>query len=264
MNGFIRALWGIHEHKGRRFYLRRTKIDNDIELVLHNKYCPPFKTYVFGKDNYKYLMDKGFDCKLLDNKPIVWDMDTKQFRHKFEAFKAAAEDFDKFVFLDWDMMVVKPLPKDFWDVLAQKQSFQAIMRIYHRKKAMWRKAGGSRTIPCGSFVYIGDKKLPLKLIEYWEKMGQPWGEEVVFAKYTEDLMGGFSGKPEEMEKYWQMFEPTYFALYDMYSKEKMNSKIRVIEHFNYRGVNGCLNHAKNSPKVSFDWLQKDIRNYRKA
>jgi len=260
--GFIRALWGIHEHKGRRFYLRRTKIDADINLVLHNKYCPPFKTYVFGKDNYNYLVDKGFDCKLLDDRPIVWDLDTKQFRHKFEVFKAAAEDFDKFVFVDWDMMFIKPLPTNFWDVLATKQTFQAILRVYHQKKACWR-GHGARIIPCGSFMYFGDKTLPSKFIDIWEKMGEPWGEEVVMAKYTEDIMGGFNGCPEHMEKYWNMFEPPFFALQDMYSKEKMASKIRIIEHFNARGVGGFLHYLKNSSKMDYDWVQREIRNYRK-
>ena len=262
--GFIRALWGIHEHKGRRFYLRRTKIDSDIELTLHNTYCPNFKTYVFGTDNYKYLIDKGFHCQLLDDKPIVWDLDKQQFRHKFEVFKAASEDFDKFVFIDWDMVFVTPLPKDFWDVLAKKQTFQAILRVYHRKKAFWRKKGGARIIPCGSFVYIGDKNIPKIFLDYWEKLGGPWGEEVVMAKYTEDIMGGnFTGSPEDFEKYWNMFEPPYFALQPMYSKEKMATKIHAIKHVNAKCVRNLLSYLKNHPASQYEWLQKNIRDYRK-
>lgn len=260
--GFIRILWGIQEYEGRsRYYRRRTKINNDIDLVLHNKYCPAFKVYVFGKDNYSYLIDKGFDCKLIDDKPIVWDIDTQQFRHKFEAFKVASEDFDKFVFVDWDMMFVKPVPDYFWNKLALRQPFQAIMRVYHRKKAMWRKRGW-RTIPCGSFVYIGNKELPLKLIDCWEKLGKPWGEEVVFAKYTEEAMGGFTGTAEDLEKYWNMFEPPFFSLQNIFSPQKMATKDLVIAHYNENAVRDLLKHALNSKKIEYDWLQKEVRTYK--
>jgi len=260
--GFIRALWGVYDHAGKsHFWARRTKIDNDIELVLHNKYMPNFKTYVFGKDNYKFLVDKGYNCQLLDDNPVVWDIDTQQFRHKFEAFKFAAEEFDKFVFLDWDMMMIKPLPSDFWDVLAQKATLQAVMRIYHKRKAFWRGAG-ARTVPCGSFIYVGDKTIPIKLIEIWEQLNKPWGEEVVMGKYTEDIMGGFTGSPEDMEKYWNMFEPPYFTLQQMFPKEKMATKTPIVYHCTARAVANYLKHVNNSPKIDFDWLQKEKRDYR--
>lgn len=256
--GFIRALWGILDHQGRRFYKRRTKITSDVELTRHNVYNPGVKVYVFGKDNHKWMQDEGFNAQLLDDKPIVWDLDKQQFRHKLEVLKAAAQDFDQFVFMDWDMMHVKPLPVDFWEHLAKKDSFQAILRIYHKKKTWWRKSG-NRIVPCGSFWYIGDKTIPDKFIKIWEELGSGWGEEVVAGKYTEDLMGGFNGTPEDMQKYWDRFEPDYFALQPMYTPDKMATKIRIIEHFNERGVTGYLRHLKAHDKSGFDWLQKEAR-----
>ena len=54
-SSFIRALWGIYDHQGRRLYMRRTKIDYDIKVLMHNKFNAPFVSYIFGEDNYKYL-----------------------------------------------------------------------------------------------------------------------------------------------------------------------------------------------------------------
>ena len=247
--GFIRALWGTTKHDGKRYYTRRLKIQNDIELVLHNKYQPKFRTYVFGEENYKYLVDMGFDCKLINSDNIVWDMATQQFRHKFEVFKEAAKDFDKFVFLDWDMIFTSPMPNDFWKTLEKKSTFQAILRIYHRRKALWRK-DKTRMIPCGSFMYIGDKSIPSTLIDYWENMGRPWSEEVVAAKYTDDLMGG----EFDMEKYWEMFEPTFFKLQELYSREKNETKQVCIQHCNERHVRGLLNSIN---KGTYEYLQKE-------
>lgn len=244
---FIRALWGIYNNP-KRMYRRRSKIDNDIKMVSHNIYQPPFMTYVFGSDNYNYLVDQGFSCKLIDNKPIVWDMNTQQFRHKFEVFKYALEDYGKFVFLDWDMAFIKPLPRNFWDTLSKKAPIQAILRIYHNKKALWRKEK-PRTIPCGSFVYIREKKIGDDLIKYWEAMGKPWGEEVVIAKYIDDKMGGF-----DMDKYWDYYEPLYFKFQNMYSEERMKTKIPLIEHFNCYSVKSLL--SRINTKKCPAWLKK--------
>jgi len=256
---FIKALWGIHDHQGRRLYKRRTKIDNDIQLCLHNKYQEPFITYVFGEDNYKFLVDNGFNCKLIDKKPIVWDIDTQQFRHKFEAFKLAAEEFDEFVFTDWDMMFIKPLPKDFWDKMYEKEEIQAILRIYKHPKVSWRNKDCkdcSRIVPSGSFIYIRRKSIAEELIKYWEMLNKPWGEEVVMAKYIDDKMNnGFN-----MEEYWRRFEPIYFRLQPMYEKEKLDTKICIVEHVNERGINWYLNQMKNNNYI--DWLQKEKRIYK--
>ena len=83
-SAFIRGLWGIYEHQDRRFYKRRTKLDKDMEMVRLNENAEKHITYVFGKDNYKYLLDNGFEARLIDKRPIVWDMDKEQFRHKLE------------------------------------------------------------------------------------------------------------------------------------------------------------------------------------
>ena len=119
-SSFIRGLWGIYDNT-KKCFERRKKIDNDIKIVLSNPYTKDFMTYVFGEDNYKYLVDKGLKCKLIDKKPIVWDMEKEQFRHKLEIFKCGMEDFDEIVFLDWDCLPVKEINKNFWETLRNKK-----------------------------------------------------------------------------------------------------------------------------------------------
>ena len=49
-------------------------------------------------------------------------------------------EYDEIVLLDWDTVQIKPIPEDFWDVLAQKAPIQAVLRVYFRLKAtQWRK-----------------------------------------------------------------------------------------------------------------------------
>jgi len=248
--GFVRVLWGIHDHQGRRFYKRRTKIDNDILLQKQAKYMPPFKVFVFGEDNYKSLVDDGFDCIMADKRPIVWDMNKQQFRHKIEAFKLGIEIFDEMIFLDWDMYPLKLVPCDFWDVLGKKNSLQAILRMYHRRKAFWRKSE-PRKIPCASFVYIRGSQVTEDIISMWEKMNKPWSEETVMGRYMDEQIGGWKG----IQAYWDAYEPDFFVLREgrVFDKELLNTKNKVFDHKNMKEVGHVLRSIKNGKKP--DWVK---------
>jgi len=204
---FIRGLWGIYDHKGRRYYQRRVKLDNDIKIIKLNKNAPHHITYVFGEDNYKYLADRGFAVRLVDKRPIVWDMDKEQFRHKLEVLHQGMQEFDEIAFLDWDCTACKPLPLNFWDRLREKESIQAVLRQYHKKKARWRKTD-QRKFPEASFVYINDPSVTVGLNNLWEEMGRPWSEEKVIAKYIDNIIG--EAEENWLETYWSRFEP-FFA-----------------------------------------------------
>jgi hypothetical protein len=247
---FIRGLWGVHDNPDR-YYQRRHKMDNDIKFMKHFKYNEPFRTYVFGEDNYKYLVDQGFDCRLVDKKPIAWDMEKEQFRHKLECFKQGMDDFDEVVFLDWDCLPIKALPDDFWDVLRAKGPFQAILRGYKRRKAMWRKVD-QRKIPCASFVYINDPKIPQEMNEYWEELGRPWSEEVVMMRYMERMQDGWKGP----EAYWEQFEPDFFVLGEgrVFDQELLDTKNKCFHHFNAPAVRRGMKSIRkgNMP----DYLQR--------
>ncbi|MFA5314301.1 MAG: hypothetical protein WC375_13455 [Methanomassiliicoccales archaeon] len=248
---FVRALWGIHDHQNRRLYTRRTKLDDDITLLQHAKYNEPFVVYVFGTENAEYMKKLGFQYRLLDPNPIVWDMDTQQFRHKLEVLKAAMEEFDEIMFLDWDQLPIKPLPPTFWETLKKKSDIQAVLRIYHRTKVSWRNTD-RRKIPCGSFLYIGNKSIPSELINIWEnQLNKCWSEEVVIAKYIDNLSGGWKG----LDYYWDHFEPDFFVLLQgqVFPQERLKTKDICFDHFHYVNVDDLLASIKIGHQP--DWLK---------
>lgn len=247
---FIRGLWGVVGDERGKLYKRRTKISNDIELIKCSKYQQPFTTFVFGENNYRFLMDNGFDCVLIDKKPIIWDMEKEQFRHKLEVFKRGSEMFDEVVFLDWDTYPIQPFPDDFWDNVARKSNIQATLRTYRRKGAYKRKNHNNK-LPCASFVYLKDENTASDIIDVWEKMGRPWSEERAMAFYMDSLMGGdFS-----MEKYEELFEPDYFYLNECqpfkkyFGENYYKDKPRIFRHLNKNQVNKIL---KN--KLNYEWV----------
>jgi hypothetical protein len=202
----IRALWGIYEHDGRRFYKRRSRQDHCIKMVKINPTSLPFCCYTFGEDNHKFLIDNGVDSRLVDKRAIIWDMETEQFRHKLEVLKCGLSDYDEIIFMDWDCLAIRPFTDDMWDKVGKGEDIKAILRMYKRRKATWRK-GDMRKIPEASWVYLRGKQVGDDLIDTWEKMNRPWSEEIVLAKYTDERLGGWQG----VEAYWDNFEPPVFT-----------------------------------------------------
>jgi len=225
--GFVRVLWGVRNFEKR--FRHRIGLDDHFKYLKLNTYDQPFTAFVFGSDNYKQLIDMGFNCQLVDERPVVWDMETQQFRHKLEALKLGMELFDEMVFLDWDTQLTSPLPPDFWNVLKEKEDIQASLRQYHRRRINWRKED-ARKVPCAAFIYIRDKAIPDRLIKIWEELGKPWTEETVLMKFIDERMGGWKG----IEEYWRRFEPVFFNLEGdgtrIYSDELLNTKKRCFEH----------------------------------
>ena len=257
--GFVRALWGIYDHQGRRLYKRRTKMDYDIKVLTHNKYSEPFITFVFGEDNYKYLTEEvGLNpstVRLADKRPIVWDIDKEGMRHKTEAFKLGMEEFDEMVFLDFDTQPIKPLPLDFWEVLAKKERIQAILRCYKKRKISWREQDCNR-IPCASFVYIRNKDIPLEFIRLWEKHSEDrmW-EENIMARYVDNIWGEWKG----LEAYWDEFEPMCFSSplligWENYLPEE-KTKIKDICFRHFDSVNIGWFKRKMNRGMKFDWIK---------
>lgn len=226
--GFVRTLWGVGDINNK-WFKHRLWINDHLQYLKFNQYDQPFTALVFGEDNYKQLVDMGFNCQLVDKRPVVWDMNKEQYRHKIEALKIGMTLFDEMVFLDWDTQLKEPLPNDFWESLQKKSPIQASLRQYHRKKAIWRK-DDPRKVPCAAFIYLRDKSIPDKLIQIWEDLGRPSTEECVLMKYMDDSIGGWKG----LDVYFELFEPEFFNLEgdaQIFSDEKYRARKRdCFEH----------------------------------
>jgi len=243
--GFIRGLWGTLGLFNNRWEARRTKIANDIKLVQSCKYDVTDMAYIFGEDNYKQLVDMGFKCKLVDKKPIVWDLTKENFRHKLEIFEQAAKDFDEYIFLDWDCVRTKELPLDFWEVMNKKSKIQASLSMYNKMKVFWRPKDW-RKVPCASFVYFREKNIASEIIKVWETMTDKWSEEVSMAKYMDSLMpNGFNEAD-----YKEMFEPDFFISPMQPPKMFLEPMVKniVYTHFNCRAVTNFLTNKQGWQK----------------
>lgn len=267
---FIRGIWGIYDNQNVKAYTRRPKIDNDIQLSLVNPYAPKCKVYVFGEDNFKKLTDMGFDTLLIDKKPICWDMQKEQYRHKIEIWKYGLVDYDEVVFLDWDCVPLCPIPKDFWDNLAKGPKIQATIYMYKLRRAFFRPSN-ERKLSASTFVYMREKDIANKVIETWERVGRPWQEEIALSKYIDELDGGWKG----IDNY-KKYEPLYHILFWHYDKKFYSMVKPIFFHYNYvmvrkalggrtpEGVKKCLDALYQMELVNFDRAVKKINDSKRG
>jgi len=217
----IKGIWGVSEPLTRA----RNKLNAEVPSTIKNPLSLPCVTYAFGKENCDFVKKSGDDCVLIDDKPFLFEPKF-QFRNKLEMIKYAMEvdGYDEILWVDWDCVPVKKMPSNYWDIFSKKESFQACLHIYHRKKCGWRKFS-PRTVPNGGFIYLRDKSVISEVIKMWEANQQD-NDEPAWAKYTDSIMGEFVGTPDSLKKYWDMFEPDFCNIHggSPFSAELLNSK----------------------------------------
>lgn len=204
-HSFIRTLWGVRDDT-HRLLARRRLIDLEIERIYTCQYGQPFKTYIFGEENYNKLKDR-FDCVLVDKNPTPYDPIKYMYRNKMELIKIAMQDYDEIVYMDWDCVPIKALPNDFWTEQSKKKSIQGCLETYHRIKCWWRK-DMRRTVINGGYLYIRDKNIPDMAIACWNKWQQD-NDEPGWMRMIDEIEGGWKG----IEYFWDNYETPYCNLY---------------------------------------------------
>jgi hypothetical protein len=245
---FVRGLWGIYSTENALIE-RRYKMDADIKQTIKNKFSPPSVTYVYGQENFDHLKDLGVEgLKLVSKDPYAFNLTKHQYRHKLEIYRMAMEDYDEFIYIDWDCVTRKKVPEDFWKLMGQKEYCQANLQQYKRKKCTWRGKTDSRKVPNGGFLYIRDKKLPDEIINCWEKKTKGNSDEPAIARAIDDRNNGWMG----MDKYWDLHEPMFCNLwkFSAYKKDKLRLKDNV-----------CFLHYQGLP--SYRYVKKEDRRKRK-
>jgi len=238
---FIRSLWGnVSQH-------REGKIQKEI---LSTKDKNWFVVLTFGIDNHNWLEENGFRSILINEAPVIWDLETEMYRHKLEVFREAFNYFDEIVFLDWDCIPIKDIGNS-WKNLNKKESFQANLFQYRTKKCLWR-VNDQRKVCNGGFAYFRESSIPSKMIDFWDefhiwvdnqqKIRNEKGKDLRFrekclifddepamSKYIDWASGGeFCG----LEKYWDLFEPEICNVRrkSAFSKEMIGSKESCFIH----------------------------------
>jgi hypothetical protein len=224
---FVRGLWGnelIHE--------RKYNTNREMVEIYNNKYNEDFVVYVYGKENYELCTKIGHKCILIDDNPSPYDLIKHHYRHKLEILKIAMQDYDEIIFIDWDCIPQKKVPVDFWNIMGKREIIQANLTRYRASKANWREDKyARRLIPNAGFLYLRDKSLPDKIINYWGEIDQTFAAsaEPPLAKLVDEITGGW----KNLDTYWDLFEPDFCNVKGRspYKSDKLKTKDICFIHY---------------------------------
>lgn len=184
----VRVLWG-----------------HNTELLKEIPKVPIFENeivFVFGRNNYEYLIEIGYNCLLLseDKTDIAYSTFLTHFGHKLEALKIAESMYDEYLFLDWDITISKPIDDDFYKIIRSGNDIQCPLYAYdkeyliesekyHKEKGQWSKDlqeftihhsdqltkyswdyNENLVIPCFCFFYSRKSKIIENLISIYNEM----------------------------------------------------------------------------------------------
>lgn len=233
---FVRALWG-----DRLIPRAVTKTKADLLDCLRRPYQVPFITYSFGIQNTRLLRSVGiepiqlsktgivnfFGAKRRDPQPRpgyrggqyqwpspITNWGVSMWRHKLVAIAAALETYDQIVWLDWDCHLLRPLPSNFWDRIAERAELQASLRQYTRLKYGWRPRRVQKCVSGGAFIAMRQGAIgPLLNIQAKHPHED---DETTMARYVDTRLGQWNDPQQyaaagfEPYCYWirrQIFEP---------------------------------------------------------
>lgn len=183
------------------------KIIKNIRSYSRQGHSDQSTVYVFGKENQKYVESLGLKSVLLQNNPYKYHPTKQIYKHKLEAYKYILEDFDEVVLLDFDILLRPSLPDNFWNVLGQREAFQAPLHGYRNHRISHRKGKLNKWIPAGAFVYMRDKSIPDRLWKLNESGPNSWSCEPCFALLTDEMTDGW----KDIQTYWEKFEPQFYT-----------------------------------------------------
>lgn len=114
----IRAFWGDQESTWDEVP-PKPLFDNEV-------------VYVYGRENYERFRSMGYETVLIhyDSTELEHSTVYKHFVHKLECLKRAEHAYLEYLFLDWDVQIVKPLDDNFWNLIRTKGRLQCPLYAY--------------------------------------------------------------------------------------------------------------------------------------
>lgn len=222
---FIYGLWGNED-----LTPRRAKILREIERWSQAKHRPqPWIVYVYGQNNRDWLDERSIPCIMLHTDPLVdfyevggppepWGKgqmawgDCSEWRHKTEIMLRAMKQLRRpIVWLDWDTVLVKPVPDDFWRRMGQGQPVQMSIIQYRRVHCYWRaRHDGRRTVPEGAFIYCRDRRIMSRVNRKYNKH-RDVTDQAIFAMVMDEREKGWPGRDEYKELGYEPYCHTIYA-----------------------------------------------------
>jgi len=207
----IRGLWGL----GGSGHGDQTpgSLYKQAQATMDRKE-PTDRVYVLGEENARILRDMGYPVVLIDPDPVgeiysghhINKMTQYGWGNKMLVIRQALEDYDEVAWVDFDMVLQRPIPNDYWTSFGKGPSFQFPMVIQRSTKhaAHWRRRKSidvSKLVCGGTYMYFRkeEKDLIEKNIET-HKIKLRWTGQKTMTYLFEKKCGSWMGLKEHLKR----------------------------------------------------------------
>jgi len=128
--------------------------------------------YIWGRENYNYISNLGFNCILISEGPYDYSIasnhtfwDYRSLVHKLKCLDIAVREYGEVVFIDWDCTLVQELDDRFYDELKQGSSLQVPLYVYPKMALEWLIKKSREESTNGFFIKLNEY-IPLHSFEF--------------------------------------------------------------------------------------------------
>lgn len=133
------------------------------------------------------------DVRLIDAGPRRYPEEpaAAQWMHKLDAILATFDEEkpNALVWLDWDVYLAAPLPRNFWRRLAQGQPLQSPLRRFVRSQCSWRSRDCG-VLSHGSWMYFRGRELVVHVADLMRSRPD-WRDEHAVSWLVDQRLGGW-------------------------------------------------------------------------
>lgn len=116
-----------------------------------------------------------------------------RYCRKLLSMEHALRTYDEVCHLDLDVVLVRPLPEDFWEQLQDGALLQAPLMKHSRKKATWRNDDDAKRYWVNAcYMYCGHRRIAGRCFEVMREH-ENWYEEGVIGYVIDEHAGGWKG-----------------------------------------------------------------------
>lgn len=116
-----------------------------------------------------------------------------RYCRKLLSMRHALQTYDEVCHLDLDVVLVRPLPENFWSQLRRGASLQAPLMKHSRKKAKWRADEESRKYWLNAcYMYCTSLQVVDRCVHVMHD-NPGWYEEGVIGFVIDEMQGGWKG-----------------------------------------------------------------------
>lgn len=153
---------------------------------------------VYCYDDHTHELAKGLGLDTIRIPDDIYTSTEGRYCRKLLSIQHALNTYNEVCHLDFDVVLVRPLPKYFWEHLSDGAPLQAPLMKHANRKAKWRSGKEPQKFwPNAGYVYCNSLAVADRCVHV-ARENPDWYEEGVIGFVTDELQGGWKG-PESYQ-----------------------------------------------------------------